>query len=787
MNMTKNKSTSKAKLLAGCSLSAIALMTSLPTIASAAIEEIIVTSQKREQNVMDVPLAITAYDADFMTENSIRNSKDLIKFTPGFAGDTKDSFLEFISVRGISTNDFGAGGDPSVGFFKNGLYQGRTGSAVTNLFDMERAEVLRGPQGFLFGRNAIAGAISFYTKKPDFDGGVSGFLNGGAGQRSLVEMDAALNIPFSDNFAIRIAGTKASEDGYVRNTYIPGSEKLNGYDDGAARITAAARGDSWDLTVIAEYEDHENSGATYRAQNDAGAAFWAAKFGADLLPGPDLYTVSLDNILGSYDRSEVKSFSAEFNFDLGWATLTSLTGYKEHSYQYAEDYDGTAVPLAGWSQDQKGDYFEQELRLVSESDGPLSWYGGVSFFEENLDVTYLNRGEADTVCAYYYYWVNATASTCDEVYATPYYYVSTPVPAYVSGYYGYTGVTGFHDEGNAIRGKYRGWAAYVDVNYQINDKFDIGVGLRYVRNEKDFGINVFPVTSVLGPIYNYGFYTDGFVDRSDSWSGFTPRLIARWRPNDDTLIYGSITNGWKSGGYNTYGIIANGGYDASGLALPGATPDIYKEEKVWSYELGIKGDTANNKLRYDVSAYTYTYTDLQLQYWNFPGYKNTNVGEAKAFGLEGSIQAILGENLDLVLSGSYNSNEITGVESVFPGSNGNSLQMTPAVKASGILKYHTPVGETGEVIASIDFVTQTERWTDLENIVSQKLSGWTDVSVRIGYQDDAGWSVTGYIENLLDEAYYDAGYGGSDIYPQIKYGISRPRTAGVRFHIEFGS
>lgn len=112
--------------------------------------------------------------------------------------------------------------------------------------------------------------------------------------------------------------------------------------------------------------------------------------------------------------------------------------------------------------------------------------------------------------------------------------------------------------------------------------------------------------------------------------------------------------------------------------------------------------------------------------------------------------------------------------------------MTPEVKSSGILKYHTPIGDTGEISASIDFVNQTERFVGLENVVGQKLAGWTDVSVRLAYEDDAGWKITGYIENLLDEAYYDAAYGGSDVYPQIKYGISRPRTAGFRVHVDFG-
>lgn len=778
--MKMNTSKSKTMLMAGCSMSALALMTAVPGVAYAQIEEIIVTSTKRAENVMDVPLSLTAYDANFMKEMSIRNSKDLIKFTPGFAGDTKDSFLEFVNVRGISTNDYGNGGDPSVGMFKNGLYQGRTGSAVSNMFDMERAEVLRGPQNFLFGRNAIAGAISFYTKKPDFDGGLSGYIDVGVGDRNLTEVEAAVNLPITDNFAVRIAGTKASEDGYVTNTFDPTADKLNGYDNGAARITAALQRDNWDATFMAEYEDHDGSGGAYRQLTDDGNDVFVTKFGADIMPDADLLTVNLDQPLGNHDRAEIKAFSAEFNFDLGWATLTSMTGFKDHTYSYAEDWDGTAAALGGWTHDQEGDYLEQELRLVSQSDGPVSWYGGVSFFEENIDTTVRARGDADTVCAYYYYWAAPDAGTCAEVYAVAYDNGSSIV------HYGTSApLTGWHDEDVRTVGKYSGYAAYFDMKFEVGEQVDLGFGLRYAHNEKDFSIQVFePVGPWAWGFYNYGFYTDGFVSGTESWSGLTPRIIARYRPNDDTMIYGSITNGWKSGGFNAYGVIGAPSWD---VAPADATPAPYKEEEVWSYEVGIKGDTASNRIRYDVAAYTYTYTDLQLQYWASPGLKNTNIGEATAYGVEGSMQAVLGDHFNLILSGSFNSNEFTGAEALFPGTDGNTLQMTPERKVSAVLRYHTPVGETGKFNASFDFVNQTERYIGLENLEANKLGGWTDASVRMGYEDDTGWSINAYVENVFDEQYFDAGYGGTPgAMGSYHYGISRPRTAGIRFHMDFG-
>ena len=149
----------------------VALLTGVasgPLLAQdAALDEITVTATKRAESVMDVPLAITAMSGEFMRDVNLDDVKDLIAFTPGITGNTKDSFMDFVSVRGIRTIDYGNGGDPSISIFKNGLYQGRTGSGVVSLYDLERAEILRGPQGFMFGRNSVSGAMNIITAKPN--------------------------------------------------------------------------------------------------------------------------------------------------------------------------------------------------------------------------------------------------------------------------------------------------------------------------------------------------------------------------------------------------------------------------------------------------------------------------------------------------------------------------------------------------------------------------------------------------------------------------------------------
>mgnify|MGYP003571111244 FL=1 len=148
----------RSRLATAISAAMVAGSAAAPAL-GAQLEEIVVTATKREESVMDVPLAVQALSGDFLRDANLDDVKDLVNFTPGVTGNSKDSFLDAIRVRGIVTNDFGNGGDPSIGVYKNGFYQGRNGAGVVSLFDIERAEILRGPQNFLFGRNSISCAM----------------------------------------------------------------------------------------------------------------------------------------------------------------------------------------------------------------------------------------------------------------------------------------------------------------------------------------------------------------------------------------------------------------------------------------------------------------------------------------------------------------------------------------------------------------------------------------------------------------------------------------------------
>jgi iron complex outermembrane receptor protein len=402
---------------------------------SGALDEVVVTATKREESLMDVPLAITAMSGDFIREVNLNDIKDLIQFTPGISGNSKDSFLDFVSVRGIRTIDFGNGGDPSVSLYKNGLYQGRTGSAVSSMYDIERAEVLRGPQGFLFGRNSVSGAFNVITAKPELDA-FGGYAEVDVGERGVFVFEGALNVPMTETFGMRIAGYHSEEDGYVTN--LAGGPDLIEHEKQAVRLSARYDNERLVADLFVEYEDRDQSGTVYRVSgsgftqpedrgwggfyrdppNLSGTAF---EFHHNNMNGGTAYeisddgrTVNNDNSLPSTDEAQIFHVGLLIDFEMEWATFTSLTGFKDHDYKYVEDFDASPIVLFNYGQEQTGDYFEQEFRLTSNSDNALSWYAGVSFYEENIDTIFLGQQSEDAYCAGYWYYSGAT--TCQEVF-----------------------------------------------------------------------------------------------------------------------------------------------------------------------------------------------------------------------------------------------------------------------------------------------------------------------------------------------------------------------------------
>lgn len=747
------------------------------------LEEIIVTATKRAESVQDVPLAITAFSGDFTKDVNLNDVKDLVAFTPGVTGNSQDSFIDAISIRGIRTQDFGIGGDPSAAFFKNDLYEGRNGSAVTSLYDMERSEILRGPQGFLFGRNAIGGAFSVHTKKADINGGNSGYVDLDIGQNGHAAIEGAINLPVNDNFALRAAGYHSEEDGVIKNQFDGGD--LISHDKSAIRISGAYESDELRVQGFAEYEEREQSGSMYRAVTEGDA--WDAI--TTNIPGTSVGggEFDIDTELGEgEDDAEILTLGVRVDYDFDFATLTSNTGYKDHDYFYSEDYDGTALHISHYGQDQEGTYFQQELRLTSNSDGPLSWYAGVSYYKEEIETLFLFSGEEDIFCQYYgnYYYPGNNFSGCAELYA----YYGSPFSSAANG---------LLEESALIEGEYTGWSTYVDLTYEVTEKLEVGVGARYTDDEKTFDINVMTPVSELGDYFAYGFSTDGSIVTSDDWTDSQFRIIARYRPDDsDAMLYASFTEGFKSGGFGSTALnnAANEsiGYGSNGpdfevSQADGFRANTFNPEIVDSYELGYKSSWFEGTSDISLTAFYYEYTDLQVPIFISGSSEVKNIGVAESFGLEASITSALSENYSLYAAFSYLDSEATEIQSACGGSDaceGSSLFWAPEYSGALVLNSHHQIAG-GEIRGSLEIFGESERGRGWDGLSETEIDSNFEVALRLGYHSDDSWSAKLYVENVTDEDSWDGENNNGGVLPNHFFGPKRPRTVGVSFNLEW--
>ncbi|MEP5569098.1 MAG: TonB-dependent receptor [Halioglobus sp.] len=777
---SKPKKNSMAK-----AVSAAVLTTTIATPAfSQSLEEVIVTATKRSESIQDVPLAITALSGEFINKVNLDDVKDLVSFTPGVTGNSQDSFIDAISVRGIRTQDFGVGGDPSSAFFKNDLYEGRNGSAVTSLYDIDRAEILRGPQGFLFGRSSVGGAFSVHTTRAEVGGTNSGFINLDVAERNRIAADGAINLPMTDNMAMRLAGYYSTEDGFAKNLY-PGSDDLIEHDKWALRWSTSYERDRLGVYTTVEYEEREQSGSVYRAidEGDIWEAFSSNITDDTTLRGSD-EEIDSDQFGGDNDDADILTLGMRIDYEFDFATLTSNTGYKDHDYFYREDYDGTPLNVNNYGQDQEGEYFQQELRLTSNGEGNLSWYAGASYYKEEIETTFSSVGEEDLFCQYYgnYYYSDYAGyqfTGCEQLYAY-YGYDFTPHPE------------GILSEPGTIKGEYDGWATYLNLDYYITENFDVEIGVRYTEDTKDFSTSVPTPESDLGPYWFWGFSTSDYLQDEQSWDDTTWRALAKWRPSDDSMIFASYTQGFKSGGFGSFSIVDRNGiapdFGTTDIAPgDGYKPDTFDPETVDSYEIGYKSTLFDGQANLDLTAFYYEYQDLQILYYDGGASLVDNVGEVEAWGVEGSITSALGDYFTLYVSAGYLDSEANELELICGGTTdceGSPLFWAPEWSAAMMLDANFPVSG-GAFTGSLEAYYEGERGGDWTATPENYIDAYTDVALRAGYESENGWYVQAYVENLTDEFTWDGQNINGGVLPSHFFGPKRPRTFGMRVGMDW--
>ncbi len=401
----------------------------------------------------------------------------------------------------------------------------------------------------------------------------------------------------------------------------------------------------------------------------------------------------------------------------------------------------------------------------------------------------------------YYNYLDTTGMTtyyCD--YVLDYYFGSctwTPSP------------TGLINDRNRIIGDYRGYSGYVDLSYQFNDAFDVSVGVRYSYDEKDFSQEVLPDPggSLLAYKMQTGFSTpNGPLTDKQDWDEVTWRVVANWRPNDDHLVFGSIATGYKPGGFGSFNIEPRPGQPACELPFglcvaDNATdrPGDFGPETVTSYEIGYKGTVFGGSTQLAVNVFYYDYEDMQAIFGVGPRTIVDNVGQIDGTGVEIESNTVFSDNFSLQLGASWLDTEATNVQAfcsngeVLTGDpnvcEGQSIPWAPEYTAFAVLRTNFPVS-AGEVFGNLTWSWEDDFRGDWipKSVAFQRIAALNQTDIVVGYRTDS-WRISAYVENVFDGVWYDGNYADDPnpfyIYSQHAFGPARPRTAGLRFGIDF--
>ncbi|WP_160152124.1 TonB-dependent receptor [Microbulbifer sp. ALW1] len=694
------------------------------------LEEVTVTAQKREQSMQEVPVAVTAINSDQLMQNGISDLTDIQKLSPNTtlqaSRGTNSTLTAFI--RGIGQQDPLWGFEPGVGIYIDDVYVARPQGAVLDILDVERVEVLRGPQGTLYGKNTIGGAVKYVTKKMTGDTELK--IGGGLGSYNQRDLKIAGSTAISDTVNIGGAIASFQRDGYGENV-ITGKDQYN------KDIISGRFAVEW----------NPSDTVWVRLAGDKTVDESAAKHGHRFAPGlggepvlGSIYDTESNMTSDNLVETSGMSLIAEWNMSDS-VTLKSITAYRQGETETAIDFDSTSRPDFDVPAYYEDDQTTQEFQLIWQGDN------------------------ADLVSGLYYY-TGTAAGAFDAV----------------LGYINLTQqVAGSVDT--------KSLSAYAHYNWQFAEDWNLSVGGRYTQDDKDAEVFKANFAGIYSPLfadkYNPGqdpaIFLGALTDyeNSDSWGQFTPHLGVDYQVNDDTMLYAKYSAGFKSGGFDMRG-------DASKLP---STVDGFDPETVDTYEFGVKSDLLNNRLRLNAAAFRADYNDMQvtIQQLNPGGGFSSavlNAGQARIQGLE--LEATLAMTDNLLANFTLGLADTEFLEFISGGvdvSNERDMQNTPDTTAMFQLNYSMPVGNGGELVflPTVSYRADTQIF-EIPSILDQEAYTLVDMTATY-YSADGNWNLGLAGKNLTDEEYRVGGYGFGGAFDTGFYGA--PRTIALTGNYNF--
>ena len=762
-----------------------------------ALEEITVTATRRAENLQDTGATVSALSADAMADRSVQSVADIAQLNSGidiatYQGDTS------IFIRGIGTPTIIAGSDSSTATYADGVFISRAASIGPAFFDVERVEVLRGPQGTLYGRNATGGAVNIISKSPGEEWGGEARLTLGDYQR--VKAFAAAGGPLTNSVRARIAVQKESREGYTTVTRADNSQDdVEDKDD----ITVKAQL-HWDITdsvsakLIGEYYRADDQAAVYHLastgyaeevdgwystrEGAATGAYFAYRQGGRVhnRASRELYSdVEYKN------NVDIKGVTARID----WATEAVdvvLTGaYKSSNPNMQNEFDNSDAFVNRYRREEQHWQRSVDIQFSSNNEGPLRWVAGGGWFEES------NTISNDIFGNFWEPILRQGFADLQAVGVLPAFPINIPESDLCCTL--------------QLNGQQqtKAWAVYLDGSYDINEKLTAHFGMRHSNEERDgrqqfqllFGDGVFAPNALFFP----GAITDsrnaqpdplGFVvapvHGPAEFEAFTPKLGLDYRLNEDKLVYFQIQKGFKTGGYN----------------IGSSQLDPYKPEKIWSYELGLKSEWLDNSLRVNSALFHYRYENLQAQdsIGNQPIIRNVGKSEVSGFETEFKLRVNESWLLDggfTFLNAEFTEGQLTeplrpAPAEQAPGSlvrdlDGLSLTRAPRWKLNVGLQYSTALENLGQLSARLDYSWQDKVYYTVFNIDAASQVSYGVVNARIMFDsEDEQWGLALFGKNLADETYFTNQILTGTVYGAEFVGtLAPPRTWGVEASYRF--
>ena len=754
-----------------CLLCVTAALTSLNAAAQERkplLEEIIVTAEKRSESLQDLSQAVTALSGEDIDNRNITSFVDLSSIAPGVTVAKNEGFKTVISIRGVGneTNQ-NASANPSVSYHLDGIYVASPYALHTDFLDLERIEVLRGPQGTLFGQNSTGGAINVITQAPDTEE-FSGKADVTVGNYNLVRARGSVNVPISDSMALRASVASHNHNGFSRNIVLDQALDQADSISGRARLLWTPT-ENIRLNFTAQYYDEDTNGA-------------AQKGILDPTPGKRRLAQNSEN---SYElESQLYSLVAEW--DLPAFTVRSLSSYQDDDIAIVRDNDRNdfvtlinqgifLLPSVFDPETNRQKTFTQEFNLISAEPlwGKLDWVAGVFYLDTEIDILIREYLDFDT---------NGTFG-----------------PVTLEQVLSYGGEVGFISDSKPERDSV---SVYGQGTFHLTDRMRLVAGLRYTHDE------------VYSEVTNY-FGREGTDILEVKSEKITGRVVLEYDLGDDTMVYGSYTRGFKPGGSNlTFGI--------EDVISPILVLPTFQDETIEAWELGIKTDFANNRVRLNAAVFYYDYKNLQYQATD-PEVFNGGVGNlpgSEIYGAEVEILSFITDRFTLDARLSWLETEITephlaldNVQSddatnallfqcnfnifcpeielaraaAITDVNGNELAKTPRFTADVMLRYRGRLGGWGDFEGSLQYTYRDGfQHRIFNNPRTDDVPSYNVVNLMLSIAPDAyPWHIDLMGMNLTDEDGINARF--TDVFGVGATGdeLIAPRQYMVRFGMEF--